>query len=509
MSAKEKRSQDTNWDKRESPVKFIAQILVAGVVLSGIYFWYKGNVESNEKAGALAKEAHGLLLKGNPSDLQKAKAKLEEAIQIKPSHGYSLASLAELNAILWGEQKVQGTKDDAARYLGLAEQHAANLSQTYSAKALLMVFEGKGKEAEDFLFTNVIDKDAGDGRILAAYGQALRAQGKLEEARRSFRAAFDSDWRDPRFAQLIGDSYLETGDAANALNYYQRGTSANSEHLGAQLGVLRARIARGDIPKDAADQIKGVKEAETSPRNRALALVAEAELALAGGDVDQALATAEEAAKADSTYAWSYSILAAAKARKGDIAGAATDYDKAVEADAFIGAFYFDAAATLAQAGQGDQAVAFVEKYPLKKDDRYLVAFGNVFRSLGRLEEALGKYEEAIKANETNADAYLFKGTILIGQKKFDEAKDTLDRAVAARQFYPEVYAQRAQLLFEQKKYEDGLQEYVTALQQWKQSRWPTDRLMNVIEEVKQQLVRMGQRDYAKAWESEAPSFIR
>lgn len=505
---KEKLSSD-NWDKKESPVKFIVQIVVAAVILSGIYVWYRGDVEKSQAADAHAMEARDLILLGNPQDYEKAIKKLEEALALKGNHPYALATLAELHAILWGEHKMAGHDAKAREYLAGAERHAPNLAQTFSAKALLMIYGGQAKEAEDYLRENVIDKDAGDARILAAYGMAQRAQGKLDDARRALRAGFDLDWRDPRFAQLIGDSYLETGDAANALNYYQRGVGANSEHLGNKMGMLRARIASANPPGDAETQIKEAKEMMGSPRVQALVRVTEAEFLVGQGKLDEAAEAANAAVQADATYPWSYATLASIHARKGEFEETAKQYEKAIEADAYIGAFYFAAASTLAQAENADGAIAFMEKYPLKRDDRFLVNYGNMLQMLGRLDDALARYDEAIEANQVNADAYLGKGTVLMAQKKFDEAQDALDRGKAARQFFPELYAQRGQLLFEKKEYADGLQEYVTALQQWRQQKMDRERLLAVIENVRQTLVQAGQRNYARAWAEEAPNFIR
>src|SRR5690606_35033268 len=144
--------------------------------------------------------------------------------------------LAELNTILYAEHKVADRKAAAQDFVDRAVQRKTSTAEEYASRALLLVADGKAAEAERFLNAEVIEKDAGGARIFAALGMALEAQGKVAEARRAFKAAVDADWRNPRFAVLIGDSYLREGDAANALSYYQRGLQSNSEHLGSSIG---------------------------------------------------------------------------------------------------------------------------------------------------------------------------------------------------------------------------------------------------------------------------------
>lgn len=498
------------WEKRETIGRFVRDIAIVAVICGVGFAWYKKKVEDDMAAHELATKASTLIAKDNPADLEQASELLKQALGIRPKHGYSIASLAEIHALLHvGHRGGDSHKSEARELLARAEQYAPNLPQTYSTKALLLLADGKAKEAEEFLTENVIKKDAGDARIFAALSSAQRAQGKLADARRSAKAAADSDWRNPRFAQLVGEGYLEEGDATNALIYYSKGLASNSEHIGNQLGKARAQIRRGDGLKEASDMIEKALGAKVSARLKATALVAKAEHELYEQKVDEALATAAQAAQADSAYAWAYSVQASGKARKGDVAGAAADYDKAIQADGFIAAFYFDAALTMAAAEDGARATGYLDRFTLKKDDRFFIVYGNVLRGLGRLDEAIAKYDEAIGENELNGEAYVSKGAILIAQNKLDEADDALNRAIRAQEFFPEAFLQRGHLLFAKKDYEGGVQEYAQALTQWKQARASREQLAAVIDDVKERLVKDRQREMAKAWETEATAMIR
>jgi len=498
----------------QSGLRAIRDIVLVAIVLGAGFFWYYTKTTNEKLANATAIEARDLLLKDNPQDYEAAAAKLAEVLEkYDPQHGYSLAALAELNAILWGENHLESRKADALKFAAQAMAANPAIAEQYSAQALVTTFDGKAEEAERFLADSVLEKGGGGARIFAALGQAQRAQGKLVESRRAFKAAIDSDWRNARFAQLIGESYLEEGDTANAVAYFERGLAANSEHYGCRLGLARARLQRGEQVKESAEVIEKIlgESANLTPALHAMALVAQAELRLLEQKVDEAIASASQAAEKDPAYAWAYAVKARAEANKGpeNVSAAIADFDKAIAADPYVAAFHFDAAVTLASGGEADKAVEYLEKYPLKKDDRFHLKYGHVLRALDRLDAALVQYEEARKLNETNAEIYLSKGVVLIAQNKLDEARAELDMALRAQEFNPPVHVQIAQIHFAKKEWEEGLQTYARALEQWKRQRVPREQLAASIAEVKQLLLKAGQRQYAQIWEEEATAMVR
>lgn len=514
MSDKHVRTEKggDNWEKSESGGRFIRDIVIVGVVLAGGFGWYYKRSENSSMANKTAKAAQELLLKDDPTAYKAAEAKLKEVLEkYDASHGYSLASLAELNAILVREHKMADRKGAAEEYARKAAAENTNIAEEYSARALLMIADGKAAEAETYLTKDVVEKGGGGARIFAALGEALRAQGKVEEARRAFKAAFDADWRNPRFAQLIGESYLEDGDGANALAYFAKGLSANSEHIGCQLGAARAKILLGAGLKEAAETIVAVlgKDAELTPSLKARALLGKAEIMLHEQKTDEAIAAAHEASQADPTFAWTFLVKARAEAAKKD-PNAEADFQKAVAADPYVSAFYFEAARSLLAAGDdGTKAIAFLDKYQGKKDDRFFLEYGNTLKASGKLDEAVAKYDEAIKQNEMNAQVYVAKASVLRSQQKFADAEKTLEAAQAAQEFFPELYVEKAMLRFDKKEYEQGMQEYATALTQWRTAKQPREKLTSEIANVKDFLTKAGQKQYAQVWEKEATDLIR
>ena len=513
MSKDVQKPGSDNWEKSETGGRFIRDVVIVAAVLAGAFGWYYKTSQNKAAADKTAKVAKDLLLKDDPVAYAQAETKLKEVLSnFDASHGYSLAALAELNAILYVEHNVEDRKAAASDYVAKAVAAKTSTAEEYAAKAMMLVADGKAAEAEKFLTAEVIDKNAGGARIYAALGEALRVQGKLEESRRAFKAAFDADWRNPRFATLIGESYLEEGDAANALAYYSKGLQSNSEHLGSMIGAARARIANRQGLKEAGDAIKAAleREADMTPNLKARALVARAELEFFEQKFDEAIATAQSAAQTDPSFAWSFAVSARAQAAKNDAAAAAASYDKAIAADGYVGAFYYDAARTLLAAGfDVEKSLAYLQKYPLKKDDKYFYEYGNALRVAGKIEDALAQYELGIKENEVNGKLYVAKGSILRQQEKYDEAEKAFEAAQIAQEFNPELYVEKAMLRFAKKEYEQGMQEYATALSQWRQAKVSREQLTQAIAGVKELLTKAGQRQYAQVWETEATQLIR
>ena len=67
----------------------------------------------------------------------------------------------------------------------------------------------------------------------------------------------------------------------------------------------------------------------------------------------------------------------------------------------------------------------------------------------------------------------------------------------------------RAMLALDKKEYEQGMQEYATALSQWRQQKASREQLTAAIASVKDLLTKAGQKQYANVWETEATQLIR
>lgn len=519
MSDTELRNRaDQDWTKKETVGRFIRDVLIVAVVLAAGFGFYWKRQKDAVQANKIAKEAKDLILLDNPKDFYAAEKKLQEVLGIDSSHGYALAALAEMNAILAFEHKVDARRTDAEKYLALTLKENPRVAERYSAKALLDIDAGRAKETADFIDKELLQKKAGAPRVFNAYGKAMKRLGKLDVARRSLKGAQDSDWRNPRFSADLAENYLEDGDTANALVTYGKGLNSNPDHLLSRIGKARVSILRGENLKEASDILADVLARpadELTPNLRARAITARAELRLYEGALPEAIADADAATKEDPAYAPAYRAKAIALARREDPAAVAA-FDKALATDPNVALFYFDASATLIATGiDTAKALTYLEKYPLEKDDRYFVKYGDALRLLGRLDDALAQYNKAIAENGLNAAAHLSKAIVLMDKNAaaekpdWTEAQTELDYAVGAQEMYPDAYLQRGRLQFLQKKYVEGAAEYAQALHQFRTLKAPREHLTGIVEAVKQEMLKAKERDMAKMWEQEATALIR
>lgn len=519
MSDTELRNRaDQDWSKKETVGRFIRDVLIVAVVLAAGFGFYWKRQKDAVQANKIAKEAKDLILLDNPKDLYAAEKKLQEVLGIVSSHGYALSALAELNAMLAYEHKVDARKAEAEKYVALAMEEDAHLAEQYSAKALSDIGAGKAVDAAAYIQTELLDKNAGAPRVFNAFGKAMKRQGKLDVARRSLKGAQDSDWRNPRFAADLAENYLEDGDLTNALITYGKGLNSNPDHLLSKIGKARVMILRGEGLKEASDVLAEVlarPAEELTPNIKARALVARAELRLFEGALPEAIADADAAAKEDPSYAPAYRAKAIALARNKDAAAIAA-FDQAIATDPNVALFYYDASGALIANGLDQtKALAYLESYPLAKDDRYFVKYGDALRGLGRADDALVQYNKAIEDNGLNAQAHLSKAMVLMEKQaaaekpNFEEAQQELDYAVGAQEMYPDAYLARGRLQFLQKKYVEGAAEFAQALQQLRTLKAPRERLTQIVEDVKQEMIKAKERDMAKMWEQEATALIR
>jgi hypothetical protein len=89
---------------------------------------------------------------------------------------------------------------------------------------------------------------------------------------------------------------------------------------------------------------------------------------------------------------------------------------------------------------------------------------GNVLYDLGRMDEALLQLQRAIELQPGFPEAYGNRGLVLQDTRRFDAALEAYDTAIAHRQTYAEAYKRRATLRLLQGDYRRGWEDYETSL---------------------------------------------
>jgi ATP/maltotriose-dependent transcriptional regulator MalT len=133
-------------------------------------------------------------------------------------------------------------------------------------------------------------------------GRAQRAQGKLAEAKASFKRAQDADWRQPRFVADYAEALLDDGDAAGAAGHAERFLDAfEGEHpieTAPGLEVMaHARSTLGDLngARRAHRSLAKIAMAVGTKPVRAAERTAAAAIAAAGDDWGTARVALEDA----------------------------------------------------------------------------------------------------------------------------------------------------------------------------------------------------------------------
>jgi hypothetical protein len=366
------------------------KIVVAAALAAGVYAGYRHYVQIRQEVAELIDGPDGKgggiraeIAKDTPAAFLRAERMLEGVLRIHGRNAFGIIALADVETQLvgWGftdrAQRAEETRQKA-------QLKRVSFAELFDAQTLSLLQEGHAAEAEAYA-RGLLQKYPAMSSVPRFHdllGRAQRAQGKVADARASFRRAQEADWRQPRFIADYAEALLEEGDAAAALAAFDRALKANGDHLRSLIGKARAQIAlareaRGDAnaARTLLDGVLGRPADELTAQFRARALAARAEARLLQND---AAGAAE-----DSTAALALAPrLAPAMRARGMVdaaagqSGAADQLLAAVNADRWDGSTYLDGAAALGAKGDLAGARKLLEAYAaaLPPTSRYHVA---------------------------------------------------------------------------------------------------------------------------------------
>ncbi len=470
--------ESTSQDPARAASHFFRDFLIAGVLGVAILGAYWKHNQTVTTVNHVDKKAKDLIERDTPADFYKAEEQLKKALELDSSNAYSLSALAEINALLWGEDGVTDRKSQAEDFARKADSVDPHIAERYSADALILLYNGQATQAETSIRA-VLDKGAKGARLYDVLGRALRAQGKLEDAKKALMDASKLG-RIPRFNVDLAEVFYDQGDLVQADTYIQKALESNPEHPRALAMRARLSIARGLNIKVATDDLAsllGPRKSELTPALLAQAYAARAQLKLFNHQPAEAVRDAQEAVKANPKLAIAHQVLGLALVQANNIGQALNEFDRAKALDPAGDAFYFEAARALAQAKEVDKAMAILKKVPVK-DEQYHLAFGDLLRKKGDLAAALAEFDEALKLNSFSAPAFYGKGLVFADQKKIPEAGKAFEAAYGARPNYPEAHQQMGNLLVDAKKGEDAASEYEQSLTMYVEAGTPRERLL-------------------------------
>jgi tetratricopeptide (TPR) repeat protein len=525
----DEKKTGADWKKRESLGSAMVQIIGVGVVLFGaVFFLYQRN-ETKKKIDELFKRAAVEAQKGNPADLKKAAATVDEGLAVDAASPSLLSLGALINTTLWVDYKEGSAEGKAKEQLAKIKAADVQREDRFVAEAMQLVASGQAAQADEFI-ESLRKKGAGGPKLANAQARAQKGIGNLQLAAVAARAAADKAWKDANYQALVGEYVIEEG-ATGALDAFTKGTNANADHYRSRLGLASVRIVKRDRVGDAEGMVKDVlsHEAELSPWLKGRALALQAAIANIAEQPDVALGLANQAISANGDDPWALLAKANALALKKD-PGAVAAYDAAAAKGPTMPLVYFDGAARLQKAGNLDAALALLNRYEtlfknvknqtadgkesayLDRDDKYWLARAEVLREAGKPDDAMAALDKAIAAKNVNlSKAYFAKGTLLIAKKEFDKAQEILLDITPpdGTGSIPEAYMAMGEVQFAKKAWGEGCQSYAYALSRFKLMQADREQLNGIVTDVEKKLKAAGQAPVAKVWLEESKPLIQ
>ena len=122
--------------------------------------------------------------------------------------------------------------------------------------------------------------------------------------------------------------------------------------------------------------------------------------------------------------------------------------------------------ASAAQIGKFDEAVhAFQEALSIKPDDAQAhYNMGNALNDQGKLEKAIEAFKKALSIKPDYAEAYNNLGNALKEQGKLEKAIEAYNKALSIKPDYADAYVNMGNVLIDQEKLEEAIEAYNSAL---------------------------------------------
>jgi predicted O-linked N-acetylglucosamine transferase (SPINDLY family)/ADP-heptose:LPS heptosyltransferase len=184
------------------------------------------------------------------------------------------------------------------------------------------------------------------------------------------------------------------------------------------------------------------------------------------GQLENALASYEQAISINPNYARAYSNRGNVLQSLQRFQEAIASYDKALALKPdYAEALYNKGNALQATKSSVEAIVCYEQALSLKPDFiQALIGRGNALHDLRRASEALRDYEQALLIYPDYAEAFYNRGNVLIDLKRYDEALASYDRALAINPDYVDVWIGRGVVLQELKRFPEALQSYERAI---------------------------------------------
>ena len=278
-----------------------------------------------------------------------------------------------------------------------------------------------------------------DATRLIEQGQALEAQGKLDEAMQCYLEAIRLA-PDPARAHLNhGNVLLLQGDLPGALAAFRAAIEHKPDYAGAYYNIGNALLNDGQLDEAVANYRRALEIQPDYAEVHCVLGVALKEL----GQVDDAIASFKTALQIDPE-------LVEARTNIGNILGE-----------------LFNTGNALLKDGKLDAAIAqyrlALEIEPNLAEAHYNM--GDALKQLGLLDAATDSYHSALQIKPDYAEAHISIGIIQHDQGRFDRAMASYRRALEVRPDYAEAHFDLGNALKDLDRLDDAVASYRQALE--------------------------------------------
>lgn len=278
-------------------------------------------------------------------------------------------------------------------------------------------------------------------------GNALEAEGKLDEALRCYSAAGAVAPELARADLNVGNILFAKGDAENALKAYAKALAKDERYAPAHFNSGNAYLQLGK-------PIEAIAAYQRAIRLNPVFGEAYVALGYAQDDVglySDAIASYRQALEFRPDYPEVLSNLGLVLKKSGDLAGAANSFRRAFE----LKPDYYEAlqgfVGTMRELHQEAELASvvqdIVERNPLSPE-LYQIQ-GGVFSALGKLDMAIVCYERALQCQDKISLSYLGMGSCLRAQGKLKAAVESFNKAIEADSSLTDAYYELGNTLLE------------------------------------------------------------
>jgi serine/threonine-protein kinase len=260
-------------------------------------------------------------------------------------------------------------------------------------------------------------------------GNALKDQGKLDEAIACYRKAIALDPKDPKAHNNLGSGLSEQNKREEAIACYRQAIALDPKYAKAH-GNLGAVL----------EQLGKVEEAITALRQAIFLdpkhMLTHYNLGVAlakQGKVEEAIACYQKATLLDPKYALAHGNLGIALKVQGKLTEAIACFHKAIALEPKNARFFNNLGTALAQQGRPEEAIAAYRR-AITLDGKIAAVHGNLARALtqqGKGKEAIACFHKAIALDARNTADHVDLGNALFSQGQVDEAVACYHKALA------------------------------------------------------------------------------